>query len=128
MRERDERLYELYGKQLEEECSGKFLAIGPDGQTILDDDDGKVLQEAIERFGSGNFAFTRVGDRTLLFEDESPNLISEVETIVADPESWLNTPNDQLGGRSPIDLLMGTEQEKRRLRDLIRAVKHGMLP
>jgi hypothetical protein len=61
----DNRLYELYGKPLEEAYSGKFVAIGPDGQTILGDDDAQVLQEAIERFGSGNFAFTRVGDRTL---------------------------------------------------------------
>ncbi len=61
----DERLYELYGKSLEEECSGKFVAIGPDGQTILGEDDAEILQQAIDKFGSGNFAFTRVGDRTL---------------------------------------------------------------
>ena len=62
---KDERLYELYGKPLEEEYSGKFVAIGPDGGTILGDDDAQVLQEAIEKFGSDNFAFTRIGDRTL---------------------------------------------------------------
>ena len=61
----DERLYELYGVPPEEEYSGKFVAIGPDGQTILGDDDEEVLQEAIQKFGSGTFAFTRVGDRTL---------------------------------------------------------------
>ena len=61
----DARLYELYGKALEQDHSGKFVAIGPDGQTILGSDDAKILQQAIEKFGSGNFAFTRVGDRTL---------------------------------------------------------------
>ncbi len=61
----DERLYELYGVPLEEEYAGKFVAIGPDGQTILGDEDEEVLQEAIQKFGSGTFAFTRVGDRTL---------------------------------------------------------------
>ena len=61
----DDRLYELYGKPLEEEYSGKFVAIGSTGQTILGDDDAEILQQAIEKFGSGNFAFTRVGDRTL---------------------------------------------------------------
>ena len=61
----DERLYDLYGLPLEAEYSGKFVAIGPDGQTILGDDDAEVLQEAIQKFGSGAFAFTRVGDRTL---------------------------------------------------------------
>ncbi len=39
----DGRLYELYGKALEEEYSGKFVAIGPDGQTILGDDDAEIL-------------------------------------------------------------------------------------
>ena len=61
----DERLYELYGKPLEEDHPSKFVAIGPDGKTILGDDDAQVLLEAIEKFGSGNFAFTRIGDRTL---------------------------------------------------------------
>jgi hypothetical protein len=61
----DVRLYELYGRPLEQEHAGEFIAIGPDGQIILGDDDGEVLQKAIETFGSGNFAFTRVGDRTL---------------------------------------------------------------
>ena len=61
----DQRLYDEYGKILEKEHPGKFVAIGPDGQTILGDDDAEILQQAIEKFGSGNFAFTRVGDRTL---------------------------------------------------------------
>ena len=61
----DERLYEKYGKPLEKEHTGEFVGIGPDGQIVLGDDDGEVLQKAIEAFGSGNFAFTRVGHRTL---------------------------------------------------------------
>ncbi len=61
----DERLYEQYGKPLEKEHTGEFVAIGPDGQIVLGDDDGEVLQKAVVDFGSGNFAFTRVGHRTL---------------------------------------------------------------
>ena len=61
----DDRLYELYEKVLEKQHSGKFVAIGPDGQIILGDDDAEILQQAIEKFGSGNFALTRVGNRTL---------------------------------------------------------------
>ena len=61
----DERLYGLYSKPLEGVYPSQFVAIGPDGQTILGDEDAHVLQDAIERFGSGNFAFTRIGDRTL---------------------------------------------------------------
>lgn len=62
--EEDDRLYEQYGKQLEKEHSGEYMAIGPDGQTILGQDPDKVLREAIETFGSGNFAITRVGEKT----------------------------------------------------------------
>lgn len=45
---------------------------------------------------------------------------------MADPEGWLHTPNEALGGESPINLI-GTPEEQR-LRDLIRAIKHGMVP
>jgi len=60
-----------------------------------------------------------------LFADESADLHQEVARIVADPAVWLQTPNTHLGGESPINLL-GTPQEQR-LRDLLRAIKHGML-
>ena len=60
-----------------------------------------------------------------LFADESADLHHEVARIVADPEVWLQTPHTHLGGESPIRLI-GTPQEQR-LRDLLRAIKHGML-
>ena len=60
-----------------------------------------------------------------LFDDESRDLESEVKQIVDDPDTWMNTPNDQLGGEKPIDLTK-TAEGKLRIRDLIRAVKHGM--
>ena len=59
------------------------------------------------------------------FADESADLQHEVARIVADPEVWLHTPNAHLGGESPITLI-GTPEEQR-LRDLIRAIKHGMV-
>ena len=60
-----------------------------------------------------------------LCADESADLHHEVARIVADPEVWLQTPKTHLGGERPITLL-GTPQEPRR-RDLLRAIKHGML-
>ena len=60
-----------------------------------------------------------------LFADESADLQHEVARIVADPELWLHTPHTRLGGESPITLI-GTPEEQRR-RDLLRAIKHGML-
>jgi uncharacterized protein (DUF2384 family) len=59
-----------------------------------------------------------------LFADESADLTHEVVRIVADPEVWLHTPHTHLGGKRPIQLL-GTPEEQR-LRDLLRAIKHGM--
>ena len=60
-----------------------------------------------------------------LFEGEMHDLKAEVGTIVDDPDGWLNTPNDRFAGKKPIDLI-GTNEEQR-LRDLIRAIKHGMV-
>ena len=60
-----------------------------------------------------------------LFDDEMDDLKNEVGTILDDPDSWLNTPNDWFAGKKPIDLI-GTKEEQR-LRDLIRAIKHGMV-
>lgn len=58
----DERLYEQYGEPLEAAHKGEYVAIGPDGQTIVGPDDIEVLRRAIERFGSGRFAFRQVGE------------------------------------------------------------------
>ena len=59
-----ERLYEQYGKPLEERHAGEYLAIGSDGETVLGKDEGQVLKQAIKNLGSGNFAFVRVGSPT----------------------------------------------------------------
>jgi hypothetical protein len=58
-----------------------------------------------------------------LFDDELP-LEEEFKRIFANPEEWLDMPNDQLSGRKPKDLL-GTDDEQV-LRDLTRRIKHGM--
>ncbi len=61
-----------------------------------------------------------------LFTDESADLTREVAQIIAEPDVWLHTPNAHLGGETPMNLL-GTPAESR-LRDLVRAIKHGMVP
>ena len=60
-----------------------------------------------------------------LFDDEMDDLKNEVGTVLDDPDTWLNTPNDRFAGKKPIDLI-GTKEEQQ-LRDLIRAIKHGMV-
>ena len=55
-RARDKQpLYQRYAKPLEEEHKGECLAVGPAGE---------VLREAVESFGSRNFALLRVGHTT----------------------------------------------------------------
>jgi hypothetical protein len=52
-------------------------------------------------------------------------LRQEVQDLFADPDYWLNMPNDQLGGRKPQDLI-GTKEEHQ-IRILLRAIKYGMM-
>jgi hypothetical protein len=59
-----------------------------------------------------------------LLPGEEKDIRREVASVVTDPADWLNEPNDQLGGERPKDLI-GTEREQH-VRDLLRAIKHGM--
>ena len=58
------RLYEKYGKPLEEEHAGEFVAIAHDGRVIWGRDDGEVLRKAVDQMGSGNFVLARVSHPT----------------------------------------------------------------
>ena len=61
----DEELYAAFGKPLEAEHAGEFVAIARDGRLILDSDQLQALKRAIAEFGSGNFAFRKIGYRAL---------------------------------------------------------------
>jgi protein tyrosine phosphatase (PTP) superfamily phosphohydrolase (DUF442 family) len=61
----DEKLYNTFGRVLEAEHAGEFVAIARDGRLILDSDQVRTLEKAIAEFGSGNFAFRKVGYRAL---------------------------------------------------------------
>ena len=61
--ELDERLYEQYGKPLEKDHRGEYVAIATDGRTVLGTDPDDVLRRAVEDFGSGNFALTKIGEK-----------------------------------------------------------------
>lgn len=64
-RREDDRLYKRYGEPLEKEHWGSLVAIGPEGDVLFGEDPDRLFMDAMERFGSGNFAFTRVGERVL---------------------------------------------------------------
>ncbi len=57
--------------------------------------------------------------------DETP-IMDELQDILKNPDEWLDEPNDQFGGRPP-RALIGIPDEQL-LRNMIRAVKHGLLP
>jgi uncharacterized protein (DUF2384 family) len=56
--------------------------------------------------------------------DSELALNEEVKRIFADPEQWLDTPNDRLGGNRPRELIRAGQGQ--RVRDLLQAIKHGM--
>ena len=62
---RDDLLYEKFAKALKSEHHGEFVAVSPEGKIILGKDDLEVLKKALEEFGKGNFAFRRIGFKTL---------------------------------------------------------------
>ena len=59
-----------------------------------------------------------------LLPGEEADIRKEIATLVAEPDRWLEAPNDQLGGLKPKDLI-GTAREQL-LRDLLRAIKYGI--
>ena len=59
------RLYEKYGKPLEANHAGEFIAISADGEILLGERDGETLRRALDKFGRGNFAMARVGSETM---------------------------------------------------------------
>ena len=61
----DERLYEEYGKPLEKEYTGEYVAIGSDGRILLGKSTDEVLQKGVAAFGGGNFGLFRIGHPAL---------------------------------------------------------------
>ncbi len=61
----DDRLYDQFGASLEATHRGQYIAIGRTGEFLVGSDDIAVLDQALAKFGRGNFAFRRIGERTL---------------------------------------------------------------
>ncbi len=58
------RLYELYGKPFEAQHWGEYVAITPDGRTVLAPTLLEAVQQAADVLGSDNHVF-KVGERTV---------------------------------------------------------------
>ncbi|MGH9850507.1 MAG: MbcA/ParS/Xre antitoxin family protein [Blastocatellia bacterium] len=55
------------------------------------------------------------------------DLRREASEVLLDPDLWLRTPNDQLGGQTPIDLVYKRGADGVEIvRDLLGAIKYGI--
>ncbi len=57
-------LYEQYGKPLERNYKGKYVAISSQGKTLVGQSLSEVVSSALEQFGKGNFVF-KIGSRAV---------------------------------------------------------------
>jgi len=64
-----------------------------------------------------------------LLEGEKEDIREELKAIFQDADEWidkwLDEPHPQLGGKKPKEFIGSADQEKP-LRDLLRSIKHGM--
>ena len=60
--ERDDYLYERYGKQYRSANEGRWIAISLTGEVVLGDTLGQVIHEAHGRWGGGNAALRKLAD------------------------------------------------------------------
>lgn len=57
-------LYDQYGKPLESEHKGEYLAISTSGKTVVGKSLSQVVANALSQFGKGNFIF-KIGNRAV---------------------------------------------------------------
>ena len=62
--EQSEQLYEQYAKPLEQDHWGEYVAISPDGRTVVGTDLMEVSNQALAQFGRGSFVF-KVGEKAI---------------------------------------------------------------
>ena len=76
----DDLLYEKYGKPLETEHAGEFVAISNDGQIILGESDLSVLKRANREFGRGHYALRKIGaDFEVLILATCPSVLPDIQ-------------------------------------------------
>jgi uncharacterized protein (DUF2384 family) len=58
-------------------------------------------------------------------DEEKDALLEEIAEIVPNPDTWLDIPNDRLGGQPPRTLL-NSQKGRDVLHSLVQSVKHGL--
>lgn len=64
LKKQADKLYKHYGKPLELEHKGAYLAVSPNGKTVLGTTLLEVSKQAKQTFGPGSFVF-KVGEKTV---------------------------------------------------------------
>ena len=64
LKEQADRLYEQYAKPLEAEHRGEYVAIFPDGKTIIGPTRLEVANQAVHTVGRGSFLF-KIGEKAV---------------------------------------------------------------
>jgi len=60
--ERDNYLYERFGKPYLETHYGKWIGISVDGQVIIRDSSSELIWDASEAFGAGNYSHRKLAE------------------------------------------------------------------
>jgi hypothetical protein len=114
------------------EHAGRWVAWTRDRQRVLAvaDSFADVMQQAIAAGEPDPYVKKAPGvspaarKTVAVLEDESLNIIDDVKKVFRDPDTWLDSPNNSLGGEKPRDLI-STERE-REVRDLLRRIQDGI--
>ncbi len=61
---KSEQLYDQYGKPLEQDHWGEYVAVFPDGRTVVGTDLMDVSDQALAQYGKGSFVF-KVGEKAV---------------------------------------------------------------
>ena len=56
-----DRLYSEYGQPLEDDHAGEYVAVSPDGETVVGPSLLDVSERGLQKFGPGGFLF-KIGD------------------------------------------------------------------
>lgn len=61
---RYDEIYDQYGRALEQNHRGEYVAISPRGELVIGPTMHEVAQKAVQQFGPGSFLF-KIGDRAV---------------------------------------------------------------
>ena len=80
------RLYEKYGRPLETEHTGEFVAISMEGEILLGEREGNLFFQALDAFGRDKFALAKVGCEAM---DEWLRAPQHADADITAEDEWI---------------------------------------